>query len=188
MNYKSELLPVVETLRRGGTILYPTDTLWGIGCDACNEQAIARIFSIKKRSPNKGLIVLIADELMLEKYVGAVSPQVKTLLQNAATPLTIIYPEGRGLAAGVCAANGSVAIRIPQHDGCKWIIDKLGRPLVSTSANLSGNASPAYFADVDDEVKQAVDAIVGKKWEGTPTRNPSSIVQIDSAGEIKTIR
>jgi L-threonylcarbamoyladenylate synthase len=179
---------ILNTLHSGGVILYPTDTVWGIGCDACNAVAVRRVFDIKHRAPSKSVVVLAADEQMLTQYVGDIPPQVYGLLAHSKEPLTVVYPHGSGFAEGVCAADGSVAVRIPRHTFCKAIIEKLGYPLVSTSANLSGGAAPAYFADIADEVKAAVDLVVGEQWEGAPTRSPSHIVQLSENGEIKVIR
>ena len=174
-------------MRRGGVILYPTDTLWGIGCDACCGEAVRRVFAVKRRASAHSVVVLVADKPMLERYVGNIPPQARTLIAQS-DPLTIIYPAGAGFAAGVCAANGSVAVRIPRHDWCRALIAGLGQPLVSTSANISGCAAPAHFADIAREIRDAVDWTAPLQCEGAPTRCPSRIVQIDADGRAITIR
>jgi L-threonylcarbamoyladenylate synthase len=183
-----DIQQILDTLRNGGTMLYPTDTLWGIGCDATNEKAVAKVFEIKKRSPSKSLIVLVDGEDMLDKYVHDAPEAARTFLQQRTSPLTIIYPKGIGFAAGVCAPNGTVAIRIANHDFCQQIIRELGKPIVSTSANLAGEKAPEKFSEISDEVRSAVDVVVSEKFEGTPTRQASSIIQLSIDGQVKVIR
>src|SRR5688572_18774909 len=133
----TEIQNAVEVLRKGGTILYPTDTVWGIGCDATNEKAVEKIISIKERESSKSLIILVSDERMLNKYVKEIPAIALDLARQASDPLTIIYDEGINLATNVLADDGSIAIRIPHEEFCNKLIYRFGRPLVSTSANFS---------------------------------------------------
>jgi L-threonylcarbamoyladenylate synthase len=188
MEEVEEIEQITDALRKGGVMLYPTDTLWGLGCDATNDAAVARIFAIKQRTDAKSLVVLVDGERMLSRYVREVPEVAWDIVRLSNTPQTIIYSEGVGFANGVCATNGSVAIRIPDHQLCKKIIRSLGRPVVSTSANISGAAAPKTFAEVADAVRQSVDVLVSARWEGQPTRKPSSIIRLDAGGRVEVIR
>jgi len=179
---------IVEILRGGGTMLYPTDTLWGLGCDAANEAAVAKIFAIKQRADAKSLIVLVDGEEMLLRCVRQVPDVAWDIVRLSSVPQTVIYPNGVGFAKSVCAEDGSVAIRIVKHDFCKKIIRKLGKPIVSTSANVSGSEAPKRFSEVALAVKNAVDVQVSEAHEGQPTRQPSSIIKLELDGTVKVIR
>ncbi|MDR1225915.1 MAG: threonylcarbamoyl-AMP synthase [Prevotellaceae bacterium] len=183
-----DIQQILDVLRGGGAMLYPTDTLWGIGCDATNEKAVAKVFEIKKRAPSKSLIVLVDGEDMLDRYVRKVPEIARTVVALSTTPLTVIYPEGVGFARGVCAPNGAIAIRVVDHDFCRQIIRKLGRPIVSTSANLAGEKAPENFSEISEEVKSSVDVTVSEKFEGAPTRQASSIIQLSVDGQVRVIR
>jgi L-threonylcarbamoyladenylate synthase len=178
---------IVDVVRHGGVILYPADTIWGIGCDACCHAAVQRVHAIKRRSTSKSFIVLASDEQMLERYVGCIPLQVRELL-NCPEPLTIIYPHSCGFAQGVCASDGSVAARIPRHAFCQKLIAALGRPIVSTSANISGSMPAACLPDVEPEITLSVDMVVPLKYEGTPTRKPSRIARLTKDEEVLYIR
>ncbi|MDR0712248.1 MAG: threonylcarbamoyl-AMP synthase [Prevotellaceae bacterium] len=183
-----EIEQIAETLRNGGVMLYPTDTLWGLGCDATNEAAVAKIFGVKQRTDAKSLVVLVDGEKMLSRYVRDAPQLARDIARLSNTPQTIIYREGIGFATGVCAADGSVAIRIANHRFCEKIIRALGRPVVSTSANISGATAPKTFAEIADAVRQSVDVQVSVKWEGKPTRKPSGIIRLDADGRVEVIR
>ncbi len=183
-----EIEKIAEVLRGGGTMLYPTDTLWGLGCDATNDEAVKKIFAIKQRADAKSLIVLVDGEEMLSRYVRRVPDLAWDIVRMSNVPQTIIYPGGVGFAGSVCAGDGSVAIRIAEHDFCKKIIRKLGRPIVSTSANLSGAEAPKSCAEVAAAIKNAVDVQVGEQHEGQPTRRPSSIIKLELDGRVQVIR
>ena len=183
-----DMQKIVEVLRRGGTMLYPTDTLWGLGCDATSEEAVQRIFALKQRADAKSLIALVDGEDMLRRYVRQVPPAAWEVVRCAAAPQTVIYPHGVGFARGVCAEDGSVAVRIPCHDFCREVVRRLGRPVVSTSANLSGSPAPATLAEVPDAIRRAVDVQVGVAHEGQPTRRPSSIIKLEVDGRVVVIR
>ena len=178
----------VQVLRSGGTILYPTDTVWGLGCDACNPQAVKKVSGIKGRTADKHYIILVADLNMLSRYVEQIPHMAESLLEVADKPLTIIYPGGINLAPGVTAPDGSIAIRIPVHDFCHALIRKLNRPLLSTSANLSGIKTPSRYADIDRELLKKVDWTAPAFLEAGSTGQPSSIIRLGINNQIKIIR
>ena len=183
-----DLEKIVEVLRGGGVMLYPTDTLWGLGCDATNEAAVAKIFSIKQRADAKSLIVLVDGGEMLSRHVRQIPAAAWDIVRISSAPQTVIYPAGVGFAKGVCADDGSVAIRVVKHDFCKKIIRKLGKPIVSTSANVSGSDAPKRFSEVALAVKSAADVQVSEAHEGQPTRQPSSIIKLELDGKVQVIR
>jgi L-threonylcarbamoyladenylate synthase len=178
----------VQTLHAGGLILYPTDTVWGIGCDATNAAAVAKIFALKRRTDRRSLIVLMIDSSMLRRHIVQLPAAASRAAEAATTPLTIIYPQARNLAENVPAADGSVAVRLVRHPFCEQLIRSFGQPLVSTSANISGQPAPVGFADIDGAIRCGCDFIVPPVYEGTPTRRPSSIIKIGLHEEIEIIR
>jgi L-threonylcarbamoyladenylate synthase len=167
----------LEVLRAGGVILYPTDTVWGLGCDACNAAAIEKIFRIKQRPEAKSMIVLLADERDLLQYVAAPDLQVFDYLDTVEKPTTVIYDNIIGLADNVLAADGSVGIRITKEEFCKHLIRRFRKPIVSTSANISSQPTPAVFAEVAAAIKDAVDYIVQYRQDDTTAKQPSSVVR-----------
>lgn len=189
----------LETLRRGGTILYPTDTVWGLGCDATNPEAVARVFEIKRRSEAKSLVLLASDLDMVARYVRKIPSIAIDLVEVNDAPMTIIYPEGIAgepgssgdrwhLAWNTVAEDGSVGIRIPMSEWCKNLIFKLGRPIVSTSANISGEPTPKRFTEIPQEIKDAVDFVVPPSADKESTGKASQIIKVGLAGEIEIIR
>ena len=182
------LQQAVQTLHDGGLLLYPTDTLWGVGCDATNETAVGKVYALKRRADSKSLILLVPGMEMISRYVPQIPAIAYSLTEAAGAPLTLIYPQARGLAANVPAADGSVALRIVQHDFCRQLLQMFCRPLVSTSANLSGQRPPATFAQIAAGIKDGCDFIVPEKYEGNPTRKPSSIIKISLQNEAMRIR
>lgn len=185
---EEEIKKTIEALKKGGAILYPTDTVWGIGCDARNREAVDKIFSIKERAEYKSMVVLVCDEIMLHRYVKEIPPVAYDLMKAAEEPLTIIYPEGRMLAENVIAADGSVGIRLVRDEFCKRLIAAFGKPIVSTSANHSGEKTPASFAEIDDEIKRKVDYIVNLRRREQKNPKPSSIIKVEMNGEVKIFR
>jgi len=167
------LEPILSTLESGGLILYPTDTIWGIGCDATNAEAVERVYALKKRDRNKPMIVLVASIEMLKKYVRHVHPRLETLLLYHVRPLTIIYKNAMNLPKNVTAPDSSIAIRIPQDKFCQALIEAFGKPLIATSANLSGEPYPANFGEISSAIIQEVDRVVkyrqGEKGLGEPS-------------------
>ena len=177
----------IETLQAGGTILYPTDTIWGLGCDATNEAACQKIIELKNRPDNKSFIVLVDGFPMLEKYVPEFHSVCYDLADLADKPLTIIYPNAKGLAQSVLAENGSVGIRITKDPICLKLIRSIRKPIVSTSANLSGTPNPSTFSEIAKEIKTNVDAVLEERTNEKMI-TPSQIIQIDLDGSVKVIR
>lgn len=203
--YKEEIDRAVEVLRNGGLILYPTDTVWGIGCDATSPEAVAKVFALKRRSDSKSL-VLLADSLdMVCRYVKEIPEMAVQLVEVNDKPMTIIYPgavcgpcpspdgvlppaDRHCLAFNTVAEDGTVGIRIPMSDFCKALVRRLGRPLVSTSANISGEKTPAKFNEISDEIKSGVDYVVTPAAESGSTGKASSIIKVGLDYTIKIIR
>ena len=183
-----EVKAAVETLKAGGIILYPTDTVWGVGCDATDEAAVARVFALKKRADSKSLITLVADADMLGRYVKVIPEVAINLLEVNDKPMTIIYPGAMGLAPNVMAEDGSAGIRIPMHDFCVQVIRRFRKPIVSTSANFSGEQAPASYADIPLEIIDAVDWVADPYLEEGATGRPSQIIAVGLHGEVKVIR
>ena len=193
------LSEALEVLRSGGTILYPTDTVWGLGCDATNPAAVARIYEIKQRSDSKSLVLLASDLDMVAKYVKEVPSIAVDLVEVNDAPMTIIYPgaiagepESAGdrwhLAHNTVAEDGSVGMRIPMMQWCKDLVFKLGRPIVSTSANISGEPTPKRFSEIPQEIKDAVDFVVPPSVDKDSTGKASQILKVGLRGEIEIIR
>ena len=184
----------VKVLREGGVILYPTDTVWGIGCDATNEQAVARVFEIKRRSEAKSLVLLACDLDMVAKHIRQIPSIAIDLVEVNDAPMTIIYPGAQYLAPNVVAENGSVGIRIPLAEDnpagafCRELVWRLRRPLVSTSANISGEPTPASFAEIPEEIKAAVDYVVPKPFGAGATGRSSQIIKLGLGGEVEILR
>ena len=184
---KQEIESALETLRNGGVILYPTDTVWGLGCDSTNAEAVAKIAEIKARPEGKSMLVLVSDDAMLERSVAAVPDVAWQLVDFAEKPMTIVYDEGVGFAPNVCAEDGSIGIRIAKDDFCRQLIQRFRRPIISTSANLSGEPTPTSFNEISDSVKSRADYIVNLRHEDIMD-TPSSILKVGLNGDIKIIR
>lgn len=175
-------------MREGGVILYPTDTIWGIGCDATNEDAVRRVYEIKQRQDSKAMLVLVDSSVKVDFYVQDVPEVAWDLIDLADKPLTIIYSGARNLAANLLAEDGSVGIRVTNEDFSKRLCQQFRKAVVSTSANMSGQPSPRNFSEISEEVKSAVDYIVGYRQEEMSNPKPSSIIKLDKGGVIKIIR
>lgn len=176
----------IKTLRRGGTLLYPTDTIWGLGCDATNETAVGRVYALKRRPPQQALLVLLPDAGLLDRYLVRVPDLAWDLIEFAEKPLTIVYPQGKNVPPNLLGADGSLAIRVVKEGFCHGLLQAFGRPLVSTSANLSGQPSPERFAQVPEELTKGVDYILnGPESVGVP---PSTIVRLGVNGEFEFLR
>jgi len=175
-----------KTLKNGGIILYPTDTIWGIGCDATNKEAVKKIYSLKKRSKNKALIILIAEYANLYKLIDQVSPNAHKEMTNE-KPTTVIFNNVKNVSKEILAEDGSAAIRLANDNFCQRLIIKLGQPIVSTSANISGGPNPEIFTDINNELKKNVDYIVNLRQDEIMNK-PSSIIKINLDGSIKKIR
>lgn len=185
---EEEIQHCLEVLRKGGIILYPTDTVWGIGCDAKNEKAVQRIYEIKKRADSKSMVILVNREDELNKYVREVPAVAWDLLEMSEKPLTIIYDNAGSLAPGVLAADGSAAIRVTKDVFCNKLVYKFGKPIVSTSANRSNQPTPLNFSEISDEIKNAVDYVVKYRQNDMQKAQPSQIISLKSNGQIKIIR
>ena len=177
-----------QVMREGGVILYPTDTIWGIGCDATNEDAVRRVYEIKQRQDSKAMLVLVDSSVKVDFYVRDVPEVAWDLIDLADKPLTIIYSGARNLAANLLAEDGSVGIRVTNEDFSKRLCQQFRKAIVSTSANIRGQPSPKNFSEISEEVKSAVDYIVGYRQEEMSNPKPSSIIKLDKGGVIKIIR
>lgn len=186
--YREDIKQAVEVMNQGGIILYPTDTIWGIGCDATNETAVRRIFEIKQRADSKALITLVDSEAKIPFYVKDVPDVAWDLIECTEKPLTIIYNHGRNLAANLIAEDGSVAIRVTRETFSRELCMRMKRAIVSTSANISGKPSPQYFNDISENVKQAVDYICTSRQQEKEIRCASSIIKLSEGSLIKIIR
>ena len=183
-----DITNAVKALREGGVILYPTDTVWGIGCDATNEKAVERIFEIKKRTNAKALLLLVDSSAKLNYYIEEVPDIAYDLIKLATKPLTIIYPRARHLAANLLDEDGSVGIRITQEAFSRQLCERFRKPVVSTSANISGQATPKIFAEISSEIIALVDYAVKYRQGDNISAQPSGILKLGQKGEIKIIR
>ncbi|MBL0102765.1 MAG: threonylcarbamoyl-AMP synthase [Bacteroidetes bacterium] len=184
----AEIKKANEVIRNGGIILYPTDTIWGIGCDATNEKAVEKIYNLKKREESKSMILLLDAEGRLLQYVKDVPDQAYDLIEVSDKPLTIIYDDAKNLPSNLIAADGSIAIRICKDEFCKNLIGQMRKPLVSTSANLSGEKSPATFDDISEEIKNGVDHIVNWRQHERQSGQASEIIRIRKGGLFEIVR
>jgi L-threonylcarbamoyladenylate synthase len=197
---KEEIQKALEVLRKGGIILYPTDTVWGIGCDATDPAAVARVYEIKRRSDSKSLVLLASDMDMVSRYIKEVPEMAIQLVEVNDKPMTIIYPgavvgssenpkaDRYCLAYNTVAEDGTVGIRVPMMEFCQQLAFRLGRPIVSTSANISGEATPKKFAEISQQIKDAVDHIVNPALERGATGQSSSIIKVGLDYSIEIIR
>ena len=197
---KEEIQKALEVLRKGGVILYPTDTVWGIGCDATDPAAVARVYEIKRRSDSKSLVLLASDMDMVSRYIKEVPEMAIQLVEVNDKPMTIIYPgavvgssenpkaDRYCLAYNTVAEDGTVGIRVPMMEFCQQLAFRLGRPIVSTSANISGEATPRKFAEISQQIKDAVDHIVDPALERGATGQSSSIIKVGLDYSIEIIR
>ena len=186
--YEQELWRTVEILRSGGTILYPTDTIWGIGCDATNFEAVEKVYKIKHRVESKSLIVLLNDETKLPDYVEKVPDISFDLINSLDKPTTIIYSKAKNLAANVIAQDDSIAIRVTKDQFCRDLINLFGKPIVSTSANISGDPSPVIYRDVPEDILNGVDYTVNLFHSRMNSSKPSTIIRLFENGEFIIIR
>jgi L-threonylcarbamoyladenylate synthase len=185
---ETEIKNALEVLRKGGVILYPTDTIWGIGCDATNPEAVKKIYEIKEREDNKSLLVLVDEASRILSYISAMPEIAWDLIELTVEPLTIIYPGARNLAKNLIPEDNSIGIRVSGEIFTKKLIQRLKKPIVSTSANVSGKKSPANFSQIDEIIKSKVDYIVNYRQDDLTEFKPSSIIQLGVKGEVKIIR
>jgi len=187
-SFADDIVKAVEVLRSGGIILYPTDTIWGIGCDATNPAAVSRIYEIKQRQDTKSMLILMENPNLLNSYISEVPEIAWELIEVADTPLTIIYPGAKNLAANLLAKDGSVGIRITNEAFTQQLIQRFRKPVVSTSANISGQKAPQNFVEISDEIKKSVDFIVSFRQDDLTRSNPSGIIKLGVGGQIEVIR
>jgi L-threonylcarbamoyladenylate synthase len=178
----------VKALKEGKVILYPTDTVWGVGCDAGNAEAVKKVLEVKNSDEGKSLIILVADENQILNYVKKIPELAWELMEYSEKPITIIYPEGRNVAPGLLAEDGSIAIRVVKDEFCKQLIRKFKGAITSTSANISGEPTPADFAAIDEKIRSRVGYIVSHRQNDKSKATPSTIVKVGYNGEIKFIR
>jgi L-threonylcarbamoyladenylate synthase len=187
-SFTEDITKAVEVLRSGGIILYPTDTIWGIGCDATNPAAVKRIFEIKQRQDTQSMLVLMENPNLLNSYITEVPEIAWELIEVTDTPLTIIYPGAKNLATNLLAQDGSIGIRITNEAFTQQLIQRFRKPVVSTSANISGQKTPQNFSEISDEIKKLVDYVVVFRQDDLSRSNPSGIIKLGVGGQIEIIR
>ncbi|MBE0639612.1 MAG: threonylcarbamoyl-AMP synthase [Bacteroidales bacterium] len=185
---QNEVEKTVQVLKRGGTILYPTDTIWGIGCDAANQKAVDKVYKIKQRIEGKSLLILVDTPERIHDYVGNLSPVVFDLVKNYNKPLTVIYQDAKNVAKGVAAEDRTIGIRVVQDEFCREVIRQFGKAIVSTSANLSGEPPALRFQQISEKITSQVDYIVNLSQNEIRTMKPSRIIRISEKGDFEIIR
>ena len=185
---QQDVKQAVEVMRRGGVIVYPTDTVWGIGCDACNSRAIARVFDIKHRAESKALITLVGSMAMLERTVECIPEAAEMLIEAAVDPVTIIYDRGVGVATELLAPDGSIGVRLTCDPFAAALCNGLQRPVVSTSANISGEPTPGNFAAINSAILDAADYVCRSRRDDPPAGKPSMVIKISNNGVFKILR
>ena len=183
-----DIKAALDVLQKGGVILYPTDTIWGIGCDACNEEAVKKVYAIKNRIDSKSMLVLMENAALIERYVTVIPDIAYDLIELTDKPLTIIFDGARSLAKNLIAEDGSIGIRITTEKFSSELIRRFKRPIVSTSANISGKPSPSCFGEIEPEIIDAVDYVVKYRQDDLQKSVPSGIIKLGRNGEIKIIR
>ena len=188
MNLQEEADKTSQILRKGGVIVYPTDTIWGIGCDAENFEAVERIYHIKERSDTKSMLILVSDKEMLKKYINSIPDVADKFINQYGGPLTIIYPHARLLPANLVSSDQTIGIRITSDDFCRKLLKSLGRPIVSTSANISGQPHPSFFREISPLILEKADYVVQYRQDDTTPSAPSRIIKIELSGNYTIIR
>ena len=188
MSYLYDIDECLKVLKNGGLILYPTDTVWGIGCDATNEVAVEKIYTLKNRNEKKSMIILVAAENEIMHYSNQDSFTIFNYIKGIHKPVTVIYNEAKNLAKNLINADGSVGIRIVKDKFCRQLITLFGKPIVSTSSNVSGYPPPTIFNDIDIKIKSGVDYIVQHRQDDFEIAEPSTVVKINDTGEIIILR
>jgi L-threonylcarbamoyladenylate synthase len=183
-----DIKAAIEVLQRGGIILYPTDTVWGLGCDATNEEAVKKLYDIKKRDESRGMLVLMENAALLDRYVEEVPEIAYDLIELTDKPLSIVYDGAKNLAKNLIAADGSIGIRITSEAFSAELVRRFKKPVVSTSANVSGKPSPTTFNEIAQDIISSVDYVVNFRQHETQKGRPSSIMKLGRGGEIKIIR
>lgn len=184
----NDIVNALEVLHKGGIILYPTDTVWGIGCDATNEEAVKKIYELKKRADSKSMLILLDKEAKLNTYIKEIPEMAWDLIELSEKPITIIYDGAQNIAKNLISTDGSIGIRITNETFSHKLIERLKRPIVSTSANITGEPTPQNFSEIHENIKKSVDYIVQYRQNETIKPSPSSIIKLGLNGEIKIIR
>ena len=186
--FRDEVAKALKVVQEGGIILYPTDTIWGIGCDATNTEAVKKIYALKQRDEAKSMIILLDTENKLGSYVREVPAIAYELIEYAESPLTLIMPGARNISSALISEDGSIGIRIARHNFCQQLIQRLRKPLVSTSANISGRPSPKNFSQVEQEIVDGVDYVVDLEQHSTGLKKPSTIIRLQPDGRFEFLR
>lgn len=185
---RDEVAKAYKIIQDGGIILYPTDTIWGIGCDATNTEAVKKIFALKQREESKSMIILLDADHQMERYVAEVPALAYDLIEFAENPLTLIMPGAKGISPALIAPDGSIAMRVSKHPFCQQLIQRMRKPLVSTSANISGEPSPKNFGFISHEIIDGVDYVVDVDQHDLSEKKPSTIMSLDPTGRFEFIR
>jgi len=185
---RDEVAKAFKIIQDGGIILYPTDTIWGIGCDATNTEAVQKIYRLKQRDEAKSMIILLDNDNKLQSYVAEVPDVAYDLIEFAENPLTLVMPGAKNVSPALINKDSSIAIRIVKNDFCEQLIQRMRKPLVSTSANISGKASPQYFSQIDQEIIDGVDYVVDIDQHSMEIKNPSTIMRLEPGGKFEFIR
>lgn len=185
---RDEVKKAFDIVQQGGIILYPTDTIWGIGCDATNTEAIQKIYVLKQRAQEKSMIILLDTENKLESYIRDVPALAYDLIEFTENPLTLVMPGAKNISPALIAADGSIGVRVSKHPFCQQVIQRLRKPLVSTSANISGQPSPQNFMQIAPEIIEGVDYVVDVDQHDLSVKKPSTIMKLDPSGLFEFIR
>jgi len=188
MLIQEDIQECLAVLNKGGLILYPTDTVWGIGCDATDEKAVAKIYALKNRNEQKSMIILLADENEIPTYTDQSQLAVFDYIKGTNKPVTVIYSRAKNLATNLVNADGSIGIRIVKDAFCKKLISEFGKPLVSTSSNVSGYPAPGIFSDIDVKIKNGVDYVVRHRQDEEEPSTPSTVIKLNDDGSYNIIR
>ena len=188
LNFNDDIAEAVKVLEAGGLILYPTDTVWGIGCDACNPEAVAKVYRLKQRPDSKALITLVGEVGDIARWVESVPPAAVELIERERRPVTVVFDHGRGLAANLLAEDGSVGLRVTAERYSHALCEALGRPVVSTSANVSGKPTPTAFCEISAEIIGDVDYVATYRRDDKQPRQPSMVVKMEADGSYKILR
>lgn len=188
MESKTIIDETIKVLRLGGIILYPTDTIWGIGCDATNEEAVTKLMGLKKRDNGRGFVILVDLPTRIPSYVVDVPELAWDLIELSDKPITIVFDKGKNLAPSVCGENGSIAIRVTRSKFCQQLISRFGRPIVSSSANICGSPFPKNFDSIPKEILSGVDYLIPQPFDTDSTGKPSSIIALGKGNRVRIIR
>lgn len=187
-DFETDIERCLDVLEQGGTILYPTDTIWGIGCDATNAAAVEKVFTIKERPGNKSMIILVPDEKDLLRYVANPDPHIIDFLKETTKPTTVIYPNAIGIADNLIHEDGTIAIRVVQEKFCRHLLRRFRKPIVSTSANLSGDPAPKKFSEILNHIRTSVDYVVNYRQDDETEAESSALVRFGNNGEVVYLR